>query len=242
MNKRIITTINTKHYLIPAAFIIVLILILSAMITGSSEDRYTAEWNSTGKVQNNGIIDRDWFSVEAKEINNELARKYNLPSETKGVVVAEVEGNRDLMMKLRKGDLIRGINRTRIDDIGDFRSVSGKINPNNGLLLDIVRSGYPMYVTIPGIDETIGNNNQTAKLQNPDPFQMTEIAPIFGKNLGIDMAFGSGGIGKEIENWINSNTGGYYACTKCGTIVPYNDNLKNKNIYCPNCGNVMILK
>ncbi|MFC1562684.1 hypothetical protein ACFL4Z_01380 [candidate division KSB1 bacterium] len=242
MNKRIINANNRVQYLIAAALAVVLIIILLAMITGSSENKYTAEWNSTGKVQNGVFIERDWFSVEVKDVNNAIAKKYNLPPDVKGVVVAEVEGNKDLTMKLRKGDLIRGINRTRIDDIRDFRNVSRKINANNGLLLDIVRSGYPMYVTIPGIDETTINNNQTARWQNSDPFQMTEIAPIFGKNLGTVTAFDGGGIGKEIENWINSNTGGYYACRKCGTMVPYNDNLKNKSIYCPNCGSVMILK
>ena len=242
MNKRISAPNNTVQYLIAAALAVVLILILFAMITGSSEDKYTAEWNSTGNVQNGVFVERDWFSVEVKDINNAIAKKYNLPPEAKGVVVDEVEGNRDLIMKLRKGDLIRGINRTGIDDIRDFRSTSRKINPNNGLLLDIVRSGYPMYVTIPGIDETIINNNQTARWQNPDLFQMAEIAPIFGKNLGTGTAFESGGIGKEIESWFNSNTGGYYACNKCGTMVPSNDNMKNKNIYCPNCGNAMIFK
>ena len=242
MNKRTTASNGSEQYLILAAFVIVLILVLSAMIAGSSNNKYSAEWNASGKVQNGLFIERDWFSVDVRDINDELARKYNLPQGAKGIVVGEVEGNKDLKTKLRKGDLIRGINRIKIDDIRDFRSVSRKINPNNGLLLDIVRDGYPTYVTIPGIDETTGNNNQTVKWQNPDPFQMTEIAPILGKNLGTGMAFGGGGIGKEIENWFNSNTGGYYVCMKCGTMVPYNDNLKNKSVYCPNCMNIMFLK
>ena len=242
MNERVTASNNLGQYLIPAVFVIVLILILSAMIVGSSENKYSAEWNASGKIQNGVIIERDWFSVDVEDINNELARKYNLPPKAKGVVVIEVEGNRDLRMKLRKGDLIRGINRIKIDDIRDFRNVSRKIDLNNGLLLDIVRNGYPTYVTIPGMDETTGNNSQTAKWQNPDPFQMREIAPILGKNLGTGMAFESGGIGKEIENWINDSMGDYYVCMKCGTMVPYNGNLKNKSIYCPNCWNMMILK
>ena len=242
MNKRTNASNGSEQYLIFTAFAVVLVLILSAMIAGSSENKYSAEWNASGKVQNGVFVERDWFSVDVRDINNELARKYNLPLEAKGIVVTDVEGNRDLKTRLRKGDLIRGINRIKTDDIRDFRSASRKINPNNGLLLDIVRDGYPTYVTIPGIDETIGNNNQTVKWQNPDPFQMAEIAPILGKNLGTGMAFGGGGIGKEIENWFNSNVDSYYVCMRCGTMVPYNDNLKYKNIYCPNCRNIMFLK
>lgn len=243
--KRLVDLEHLNLYIIITGMAILIVIISSAMVTGNPENQFSAEWNNSGTLRNGIRIESDLFSVEVNEINDGLTTKYNLPSNSEGVVITEVEGNEDVRIKLRKGDLITGINRKRIDNLKDFQTASRVFDPNDGLFLDIMRGGYSMYVTIPGINDVPRNSSQTFELQNQDSFQATEIAPILGKNLGTGTVYEEIGITKEFQDWINNSKGDYFVCMKCGTMVPSNGIQKNttsKSIFCPNCQNKMILK
>lgn len=135
-------------YLIFTCLAVLVVLISSAMMTGRPENQFFAEGNNSGTLQNGVRIDCAGFSLEVNDINNELSRKYNLSLNAEGVVITEVEGNQDVKIKLKKGDLIEGINRMKIENSEDFRTAARVFDPNKGLFLDIVRDGYSMYVTI----------------------------------------------------------------------------------------------
>ena len=232
----------SEQYLLPVIFAIVLLLILYAVFTGDNCNE-TSELETTRTSMKNGkIVNRDWFSLEVSEINRNTAREYNIPSNTQGIVITEIEGAEDVKMKLQEGDVISGINGKKIRNIRDFRKASRNFNPAEGLFLDINRNSYPIYVTIPGTNSV--SNPQFEQYQNQQPFELTEIAPYFGKDIdpgGIQLP--DGVISNEIENWINNNFGSdYYACLTCGTLVPHNDMTKNKTISCPNCWQKMVLK
>lgn len=232
----------SAQYLFPALLAIVLMLVLSAVFTvGDYNDTpgLETDWIS---MKNGKIVNRDWFSVEVSGINENTTRKYNIPSATKGVVIVEIEGARDVKNKLQEGDVICGINGRRISNVRDFRKASRIFNPAEGLLLDINRNGYPMYIPISGTGYT--SNSQSIQYQNPQPFELLEIAPFLEKGINAGgMHMQNGVIGNAIENWINDNfSDAYYACLTCGTLVPHDYRTKNKNIACPNCGCKMILK
>ncbi|MBF0564239.1 MAG: trypsin-like peptidase domain-containing protein [Nitrospirae bacterium] len=49
-----------------------------------------------------------------------------------------------------RGDVIKAVNNQTVTDIGSFMKISKKANVTDGILLDIVRQGQPMYLTIKG--------------------------------------------------------------------------------------------
>lgn len=146
--KKAIDLEQVNLYLIFTCLAILVVLISSAMMTGKPGNQFSAEWNNPGTLPNGVRIRGARFSLEINDINNELSRKYNLPSNSEGVVITEVEGSPDVKIKLQKGDLIAGINRMKIENSEDFRSAMQAFDPNNGFFLDIVRDGYSMYITI----------------------------------------------------------------------------------------------
>ena len=159
-----------------------------------------------------------------------------------GVVIVDLDGSRDIFMKLREGDVITGINNRKIDNLRDFSKALKYVNPNEGMFLDIQRNGYPMYVSVSGADQASGR--RPVDIPNPHPFSMTEIAPILRRDIDVGgMNVEAGIVGKQVENWIEKNFGrGFHVCPNCGTLVPNNMYSNNRRIYCPNCGNRMVSK
>ena len=219
-----------------------LILVLFAMLTGTRKEDMETDSYVSGSIQKGKYVNNNWFAAEVCEVNRDIAREFNISPRTKGVIIVELEGNRDVLMKLRRGDVITGINNRDVHNLKDYRKAMQKINPIEGMFLDIQRNGYPMYVAVSGSDPA--SVRQPAGFQNPHPFSMTEVAPFLGRDINVGgMNVESGIIGKQIEQWFGSNFGsGFYACKKCGTLVPGNGNSRKKRIYCPNCGVGMVYK
>ncbi len=229
----------SENNIIPAVIVAVLVLVLFAMFSGKKSDEMEADLDVNGSMRKGVFANNDWFSAEVSQINRYTARKYNIPRGTKGVVIVELDGNRDVMMKLRKGDVITAINSKKIKNLRDFRRASKDVNPTEGMFLDIQRNGYPMYVSVSGAGPPYGG--QPYGFQNPHPFTMTEVTPFMGRDINLGgMNVESGIVGKQIEKWVESNFGsGFYACPKCGTLVPDNRYRNKKRISCPNCGTEM---
>ena len=72
-----------------------------------------------------------------------------MPPDKKGVLVAEAEG---LMAAagVKAGDIIKAINNTQVSDMNSFIKLTLKADVKKGVLLDIIRAGDPMYITIKG--------------------------------------------------------------------------------------------
>ncbi|MBF0516348.1 MAG: trypsin-like peptidase domain-containing protein [Nitrospirae bacterium] len=51
---------------------------------------------------------------------------------------------------IARGDVIRAVNNQPVNDMLTFIKIAQKANPVDGILLDIVRSGHPMFVTVKG--------------------------------------------------------------------------------------------
>jgi len=232
----------SAQFIIPAVFTIILLLSIFAIFSGFNSDP-SAELEANRINQRGGRIEQsEWFSVDVVNANSNNARKWDLSSEKQGVIVTDVEGARDVKLKLHKGDVIKGINGKNIKSVRDFRKASRAFDPKAGLFLDIDRYGYPMYVSIPGSDYT--SNSQFLQSQTPDSYNIMDVGPAFGSDINIGRFQNpNGALGETIESWINNNfEGKYYTCLNCGTLVPQTNGVKKRNIFCPNCGNRMILK
>jgi len=49
---------------------------------------------------------------------------------------------------VKQGDVITGLNNTRVTDIYSFISLSKTADTKKGFLLDVIRSGYPLFITV----------------------------------------------------------------------------------------------
>lgn len=87
--------------------------------------------------------------IQPKEFTWLGAEITPLPPDKSGVYVVEVEG---LLAAagIRSGDIIKGVNSTPVTDMNSFIGVTKKVNIKKGILLDIIRSGAPLYITVKG--------------------------------------------------------------------------------------------
>jgi type II secretory pathway component PulC len=49
-----------------------------------------------------------------------------------------------------KGDIIKSVNNQAVTDMISFIKIAKKVNVKDGILLDVIRGGKPMYITIKG--------------------------------------------------------------------------------------------
>jgi len=72
-----------------------------------------------------------WRGLQVASLSAEQAQRLNLPADTAGVLVVEVEaGSPAEQSGLRPGDLINEINRMRIEDLNDYRNAIAQVKGN----------------------------------------------------------------------------------------------------------------
>jgi len=87
------------------------------------------------------------FSV--MDITKEIARQLGLSRDETGVIVARVEpGSPADEASIKKGDIIKEIDRKRVDNLEDFNKIASKIKENETVLLFITRGNKKFYVTL----------------------------------------------------------------------------------------------
>ena len=86
----------------------------------------------------------DWLGAEISPLSPTLK-----PYVNSGVYVADVEGIL-AAAGVKKGDIIKGIDRDKITGMSSFMKTAQKVDIQDGFLLDIIRSGRPMYIKVQG--------------------------------------------------------------------------------------------
>jgi len=72
-----------------------------------------------------------------------------LPADNAGVSVAEAEGVLAIA-GVKAGDIITGVNNQKVTDLNSFIELTTKVNIKKGFLLDVMRSGSPLYIAVKG--------------------------------------------------------------------------------------------
>jgi serine protease Do len=72
-----------------------------------------------------------------------------LPPGKAGVSVLEVEGVL-ATAGVKAGDIITGVNNSKVTDMNSFIELTTKVKIKKGILLDVMRSGNPLYITVKG--------------------------------------------------------------------------------------------
>ena len=72
-----------------------------------------------------------------------------LPPDKSGVYIVEVEGVL-AAAGIKSGDIIKGVNNSKVTDMNSFIGLTTKVDPKKGFLLDVIRVGAPLYITVKG--------------------------------------------------------------------------------------------
>ncbi|HVO32298.1 MAG TPA: Do family serine endopeptidase, partial [Elusimicrobiota bacterium] len=107
-------------------------------------ERETAEPANPG--QKGG--EKQWQGARVVNLTAELADNYHQPADAQGVIVTDVaSGSQGEEIGLMPGDIIRGVNQTPTPDVSAFASVTGRVKLSEGVVLDILRQGQPLYLS-----------------------------------------------------------------------------------------------
>jgi len=89
---------------------------------------------------------RSLLGLEVRAITPEVARQLNLPS-TEGVVVVRVEdGSAAAAAGLQRGDVIREVNRRKVQTLSDFERATSDLKTGDKLTMRLQRGPMSMYV------------------------------------------------------------------------------------------------
>lgn len=94
-----------------------------------------------------GPPEMEWAGMEVVPVTPELARRYGIRKGEPGVVVLEAEGMA-AAAGVMNGDLIKSINRKKINNMSDFVSAISNVNIAEGVLFDVSRQGDPLFLTM----------------------------------------------------------------------------------------------
>jgi serine protease Do len=94
------------------------------------------------------------WGITVQNVTPELAQKFGLDEKEAGVVITEVaQGAPAAEARLRQGDLIKEVNRQKIQNVRDWKQATEKMKQGEPLLLLIKRGANTFYVAIKSAKE-----------------------------------------------------------------------------------------
>jgi serine protease Do len=91
---------------------------------------------------------RDWLGAQIVPFSTEMAENAQQPRDAEGVIVAEVKPGSDAdSIGLQPGDIIRAVNQKPTPDLGAFRKAVDSVSISQGIVLDVLRQGHPIYLS-----------------------------------------------------------------------------------------------
>ncbi|MBU1934391.1 hypothetical protein KKE87_04100 [Patescibacteria group bacterium] len=94
-----------------------------------------------------GIGKAEWAGMTVSDLTSNLAIEFSIPPDEEGVVINWVEGQA-FYSGVKSGDLLKKINNEKVRNVKEFLRIARYLDINDGILLDILREGSPVYVTL----------------------------------------------------------------------------------------------
>ena len=88
------------------------------------------------------------LGIDVSPITEELAKKFSLEQTTGILVIQVVQGSVAYAEGLRKGDIIREVNRVEVPTMREFREILEAIHPGETILLRILRESKAFFVVL----------------------------------------------------------------------------------------------
>ena len=96
------------------------------------------------EIVKTGGVKRGWLGVEPQDVTPELARAFDLPRDTTGVIIAGVMRDGPAARGgLRVGDIVQSVNGKRVADTASLLSEVAQLPPGQRAALGILRAGKP---------------------------------------------------------------------------------------------------
>ncbi|NQV35513.1 MAG: trypsin-like peptidase domain-containing protein, partial [Phycisphaeraceae bacterium] len=89
-----------------------------------------------------------WVGIDFQPIEPRRAKQFGIAPDLTGVVIGEVEGIAAIEAGLLPGDVVLYLNSQPVTDIGVLKNIVKKINPGEGVVLDILRRDQRFYITV----------------------------------------------------------------------------------------------
>src|SRR5437762_6659676 len=96
-----------------------------------------------------GKIERGLLGVRIKDLTPELARQFNVPDNTSGALVTQLEEKSAAAEAgLKNGDVITGLNGTPVKDSRNLRLMVGRLAPGDKVAVKVLRDGKEKTLTV----------------------------------------------------------------------------------------------
>lgn len=89
----------------------------------------------------------DWFGMEFSNLTKGRAARFKIDPLETGVVVIAAPALVRQATGIKQGDLVRAVNGNPVADMDQFLVAASEIH-NGGVVLDILRNGQPLYITV----------------------------------------------------------------------------------------------
>ncbi|WP_153305950.1 DegQ family serine endoprotease [Desulfogranum mediterraneum] len=146
------------------------------------------------QLLDHGKVTRGWLGVVIQDVNEELAKSFDLSS-SKGVLVAEVSPDSPAQKAgLRQGDVIVGLEKQAVDDVAELRDKIAMTAPNAKIKLEIIRDGRKRQLAVT-IGEQPADMGRVASKSDGSPladFGLTlqELTPELAEQFGYEVEQG----------------------------------------------------
>jgi serine protease Do len=145
-----------------------------------------------------GSVARGYLGVVIQALTPELAASFNVPKETKGILISEVaKGSPAEKAGLKVGDVIVELDGQPVDDVGAFRNKVALAGPNATMRLTVLRNKERQTIPI-----TLGNLNEStftggvSRAAERLGFTVRDLTPELAQRYGY--AAGSGVVVSEV--------------------------------------------
>jgi serine protease Do len=95
-----------------------------------------------------GVFENVLSGVHVQDISRDIKQKFDMPEDASGVFVSNIEEDSPAFEKLKRHDIIEEVNKTKIQNVKDYKDAVSGIGSDDSVLLLVYRSGGYIYVTI----------------------------------------------------------------------------------------------
>ena len=126
-----------------------------------------------------GKVVRGWLGVAIQQNNSDLAKQLNLPV-TRGVIISDVTvGSPAARARLKRGDLVVGINGKRIDNVARLRNMVASLGAGKDARLSVYRNRRKIEVSVNlGVLPTDPTNPVLPTKEGPAELQGLKVLPL----------------------------------------------------------------
>jgi serine protease Do len=149
------------------------------------------------QLKKTGHVVRGWLGVYIQDINQELAKKFGLKEDQKGVLVSKVfEGSPAEKGGIKQGDVIINFDGKPVHSSHELALVVSQTKIGKKVDVEIVRDGKTITRTIKvGVrkeegESTAGKEGPSAQTQEELGFEVQELTPELAKRLGLKVKKG----------------------------------------------------